>query len=267
MTWTRSVAAAVGLSVLLVAPAAPAAADPNPSVGDTIHVSGLNSEQIDVTLTKISDPTHAAGYNPGPSSGDRLIGVQVRIANSGSDVYSDAPDTDVTVVDAKGQSYSSNFDDITAGPSFPGSVNIPAGDSRLGYVAFEIPSSATVTEVQFSADSGTADDVGTWSVPATPKATATSDGGAVVVAFYDAINNADYRKAWELGGKNLGGSYDTFAAGFDNTQHDVITIGTTDGDVVHVDLSAQMVDGSLQNWTGTYTVRDGVIVAGHLRRS
>jgi hypothetical protein len=85
-----------------------------------------------------------------------------------------------------------------------------------------------------------------------------------VTGFYDAINAQDYQKAWQLGGKNLGQGYAQFAAGFAATLRDTITIGATSGDVVHVDLDAEMTDGSDQSWTGTYTVRNGVIVAGHL---
>ncbi len=276
MTTARPIAITAALSLLtlmssVLIPTAAAAAASNPTVGDTIQLTGIDgNEHLAVTLTKINDPARPANDISDPSGGDRLVGVQVRITNQGTAMYSDAPDNDVTLVDANGQSYNTTFDDVSAGPSFPGSVNIPDGDSRLGYVVFEIPSSATVTEVQFTPDSGLSDDVGTWSVPprtpTAPRGPATSSPGTVVTEFYDAINAGDYQKAWDLGGKNLGHGYDTFAGGFANTQHDAITIGSTHGDVVHVDLDAEMTDGSHQSWTGTYTVRGGVIVAGHLRR-
>ncbi len=109
-----------------------------------------------------------------------------------------------------------------------------------------------------------ADDVGTWTVPAKgPQATSASPA-SVVTAFYAAINAADYQKAWDLGGKNLGGDYDTFVSGFDTTLSDTITVDWTSGDVVHVHLDADSTMGFTKHYAGTYTVRGGVIVAGHM---
>ncbi|BCJ38389.1 hypothetical protein Athai_58920 [Actinocatenispora thailandica] len=93
-------------------------------------------------------------------------------------------------------------------------------------------------------------------VPAAPE-----DPAAVVYAYFDAINNTDYWSAWQLGGKNLDSSYDHFAAGFDTTAMDVVTVQGVSGDVVSVSLSAYQTDGSVKEYAGTYTVRGGVIVA------
>jgi eukaryotic-like serine/threonine-protein kinase len=100
---------------------------------------------------------------------------------------------------------------------------------------------------------------------ATP-ADAASAPAAVVEAYYDAINAGDYQTAWDLGGKNFGGSFDRFADGFDDTLYDFVTIDYTSGDVVHIDLDAEQDNGSDHEFVGTYTVRGGEIVAAHLSR-
>lgn len=87
----------------------------------------------------------------------------------------------------------------------------------------------------------------------------------MVQEYFDAINAHDHRRAWDLGGKNLGGSYDAFVRGFSGTVHDTVAVGDVTGDTVSLDLSAQQTDGSVKVFTGTYTVRDGEIVAADVQ--
>jgi TIR domain len=89
----------------------------------------------------------------------------------------------------------------------------------------------------------------------------------VVEAYYDAINARDYRAAWALvGGSRFGQTYDEFAAGFADTVHDALTITGVNGDTVMIRLVATRSDGSTRTFRGTYTVRGGRIVEGHLRQ-
>ncbi|MFJ7064015.1 excalibur calcium-binding domain-containing protein [Streptomyces sp. NPDC101115] len=99
--------------------------------------------------------------------------------------------------------------------------------------------------------------------PVSPRPTnppTTADASAVVRAYFAAINAQDYRRAWDLGGKNLSGSYSAFADGFAGTAHDTVHILGTAGDTVSVRLEAAQANGSLRIYEGTYTVRGGTIV-------
>lgn len=100
-----------------------------------------------------------------------------------------------------------------------------------------------------------------------PETTAvpTCDAAATVEAYFAAINARDYRRAWDLGGKNLGGSYQSFRAGFADTVRDTVFIVDVRGCTVTVILDALQADGSVRSFEGTYTVRDGVIVAADIR--
>lgn len=131
-------------------------------------------------------------------------------------------------------------------------------------MSVEVPDDARITQVQFTPDSGFSEDVGTWSV--SEQRAPAADPAEVVKAYYAAINVGDYGRAWDLGGKNLGRGYDAFASGFADTMHDDLTVTSTDGDVVHVRLDAETTMGSHRYFAGTYTVRDGEIVAAHLTR-
>ncbi|MFH8348499.1 hypothetical protein [Streptomyces sp. NPDC018045] len=109
--------------------------------------------------------------------------------------------------------------------------------------------------------SGTA---GSGTAPRQETATA-QDAASVVEDFYAAVNARDFRRAWDLGGKHLGGSYDAFVAGFADTAHDTVRVTGVQGDTVSVTLDAEQRDGSVRSFAGTYTVRGGAIVAADLR--
>jgi eukaryotic-like serine/threonine-protein kinase len=95
-----------------------------------------------------------------------------------------------------------------------------------------------------------------------------SGPGAVVTAYFDALNAGDYRRAWELGGKNLQrGSYDSFRNSFAGTAHESATITSVAGESVGIQLDATQTDGTHRYFSGTYTVRDGAIVAADIHVS
>lgn len=113
---------------------------------------------------------------------------------------------------------------------------------------------------------------GTTSASPTGPATATSGapvtGAAVstVLRYFGAINERDYRTAWEIGGRNLGDDYSTFVHGFADLASDTVTATEVRGDRVTVDLVARTNDGGVERYRATYTVVDGVITAGTAKR-
>jgi serine/threonine protein kinase len=100
----------------------------------------------------------------------------------------------------------------------------------------------------------------------TATTTAPLGSAATVRAYIAAINNHDYRTAWNLGGKNTGQSYNAFANGFSGTSNDNLTIVSVTGDVVTVHLAAAQTDGSVDDYQGTYTVLNGVITQSDIQR-
>jgi len=86
-----------------------------------------------------------------------------------------------------------------------------------------------------------------------------------VTAYFDAINAGDFPRAWELGGRNLQqGSYESFRNSFAGTADESVTVTSVDGDSVGVELDATQTDGTHRYFSGTYTVRDGAIVAADI---
>ena len=100
-----------------------------------------------------------------------------------------------------------------------------------------------------------------------PPPSATSPS-AVVEQYFADINAGDYASAWAIGGRNLqGGNFDSFVQGFATTVSDSVTIVSTNGDTVQMQLDALQTDGTHKHFAGTYTVRDGLIVAANVRQT
>jgi serine/threonine protein kinase len=101
------------------------------------------------------------------------------------------------------------------------------------------------------------------SVTASPGNSATSGNArtpaSTVRAYVAAINNKNYRRAWNLGGRNTNQSYQSFVRGFSTTAKDTATIVSVAGHVVTARISAQQTDGGVKAYQGTYTVERGVI--------
>ncbi|MEU4201906.1 hypothetical protein [Streptomyces sp. NPDC045470] len=139
-----------------------------------------------------------------------------------------------------------------------------ASGDRADRTETTVTSTRTVTEEPTPAPSGSGTAGSTASPEAGPTATA-RDAASVVQDYYAAVNARDFRRAWDLGGKNLGGTYDAFAAGFADTARDTVRVVDVSGDVVTVTLEAEQRDGSVRTFAGTYTVRGGAIVAADIQ--
>src|ERR1700722_12886515 len=94
---------------------------------------------------------------------------------------------------------------------------------------------------------------------AAPAASTHLGPAATVHAYYRAINDHNYARAWHLGGPLTGSSYSVFAAGFQGTAHDKVSILSVTGNVVTARLAARQTDGSVRTYQGTYWVTHDVI--------
>jgi hypothetical protein len=103
--------------------------------------------------------------------------------------------------------------------------------------------------------------------PTSPQLT---NGVAVVLQYYQDLNNRDYSDAWNLGGSNLNGEadYDQWVAGYDTTASISVTAsGVYDDGTVWTHISATQTDGTVRTYDGTYTVANGVIVSASITQT
>ncbi|WP_086792683.1 DUF4352 domain-containing protein [Streptomyces thermovulgaris] len=132
-------------------------------VGDTLTLKGMeDGSRLDVTVVKVADPAKSADEFMEPESGKRFVGVQFKLVNTGKAVYSDSPSNGARIADSEGQQFDSTIADITAGPSMSSSLTLKPGAKGLGWIVFEVPEASKIDTVQFTMDSGFADQTGEW---------------------------------------------------------------------------------------------------------
>lgn len=132
-------------------------------VGDTIALKGMeDGSKLDVTVVKIADPAKSSDGFTTPESGNRFVGVQFKLVNTGTATYGDSPGNGAQITDAEGQQFQTAFADITAGPSMSSDVRLKPGARALGWIVFEVRKGSKATTVQFTMDSGMADQTGEW---------------------------------------------------------------------------------------------------------
>lgn len=139
-------------SSTVAAPASSSSAAKKAGIGDAIDLKGVKAGNVlEVTLTKLVDPsTPTADFNK-PDAGKRYVAAQLKITNKGQNVYSEDPQILVKAKDGIGQVYGINFgSDTTAGQSLDSSLNLAPGDSTLGYAVFQVPTDQKITKVQYT---------------------------------------------------------------------------------------------------------------------
>lgn len=127
-----------------------------PRIGSCFVAQDGSGDTYNVTLVKIIDPARGADQYVTPGSGKRFVGAVFKIkALSGSPQDEDA-DNDAALIGSDGQTYTADFADLTGYTNFSdGSIHVTQGGITVGAVAFEVPDGVKVTEVQWSAASGT----------------------------------------------------------------------------------------------------------------
>jgi hypothetical protein len=104
---------------------------------------------------------------------------------------------------------------------------------------------------------------------AEPTTTVILDPAQVVRNYFDAINAGDYNTAWELGGKNLGGtqysnSFGPYVAKFNDIKHIDVKINGGSTHEVSVTVVETHTNGTKITYFGSYHVDNGVITDAYL---
>jgi hypothetical protein len=93
---------------------------------------------------------------------------------------------------------------------------------------------------------------------------------AVVLQYYQDVTDQNWSAAWSIGGDNIaaqnGQTYAEWVSGYTSTTASISVTadGTWSDGTVWTDLSATQLDGSVQTYSGTYTVSDGVITSASI---
>jgi hypothetical protein len=134
------------------------------AVGGALTLAGMDPGlKMTVTLTKVVNPATPDQYSK-PKTGNKLVAIELTLANSGQAVYDDSPTNGAALIDSEGQQFRSTYSDVREGQEFGGTSTINMGESRKGVIVFEVPESAQPAKFQFALDSGFADQTGEWAL-------------------------------------------------------------------------------------------------------
>lgn len=134
------------------------------TVGDPVTLKGQD-HQLTVTLKQWSTKVASTSGMESPAPGKTWVAGQFEIKNTGNNAYSDSPNNCVQVVDSSGQRFPATIvTDITNGPVMTSDMKLAPGDKALGWLVFEVPTGTKLATVQFTPNSGMADQTGQWAV-------------------------------------------------------------------------------------------------------
>lgn len=141
--------------------AEPESADEKATVGDSITIEDLDDNPLQVTLLAVENPTPSTNEFIEPDAGNQFAAAQLRITNRGDAPFEDSISNGAAVVTQDDVEYDASFFEVKT-PEL-GSVTITPGDTRTGWVSFEIAQGSNIRTVQWSADSGFGD-TAQWTV-------------------------------------------------------------------------------------------------------
>ena len=149
------------VAMLVVASSAQASTQ----VGQSRNLRGNDGEVMRVTLLRVNPNMHSGNEYTQPAHGNRFYGVFVRLRNIGHVRYDDSPSNGLALVTRAGGQYDSTaFVDVN--PSLDGSFRIPPGQTRIGWLVYEVPRAAKLDLMQLTLSSGFADQTAQWKLPA-----------------------------------------------------------------------------------------------------
>lgn len=125
------------------------------AIGSSQAVHDFYGDVLAVKVNQIVDPaTPGAGSGP-PNAGYRFVAVQEVLSNTSSgDVGGDA-NLGMTVLGTDGKTYLADYSTVAECTNYSyGEIDVPAGASSTGCVAFQLPTGVTVKSVSFSLDPG-----------------------------------------------------------------------------------------------------------------
>ena len=153
---------------------------PSPSAASTIPgAPGVGSTAVtgsfEVTLLTVEDPVAGNELFP-PEEGNRFIGVELEMRNTSAEVQAFSSLLSVEVVDAEGQSWSPSLFAVSDRSTLDG--DIPAGESRRGWIGFEVPVVSTGLRLFVAGDVFGGGTPATFALDADRTSTIDSCGGA-----------------------------------------------------------------------------------------
>ena len=118
-----------------------AVAPPEVPLGSAATVTGADDVPFELTADQVVDDAVPSVGSVEP--GTRLVAVQVTYHNVGNARIDEFAEGSLTLIDPDGQELGPSFLGTAAGPGFDGDIELAPGESRTGFVTFEVPRGVT----------------------------------------------------------------------------------------------------------------------------
>lgn len=135
-----------------------------PHVGTTVAVTDPSGNREGVTLVRVVDPATPGQVNT-ITPGNQYVGVELKVANTGTTTFEPNPDNATTVLDAAGHQYQVDIGNLSDCPAFDNLARLTPGDTIDGCVTFQVPSGTSIAKVQFSPLTAESSQTAEWLVP------------------------------------------------------------------------------------------------------
>lgn len=132
-----------------------APAEPPPGAAPVARgaaLRALDGESLEVALLQVRDPALPSAGGPPPAVGRRYVAVELRISNAGERPYQDTPANGAGLRDTAGGEWIASLGDPVA-PGL-GTLDLAPGESRTGWLTFEVPAGVVLATLRFTADGG-----------------------------------------------------------------------------------------------------------------
>jgi hypothetical protein len=120
------------------------------NTAQTIH--DLYGDALSVTATQLVDPATAASGSGLPDSRYRFVAVELTLSNEGTTATIEGnANYSTSIIGSDGQTYSADYGAVSGCTNFEsGDFPLPPGDSAMGCVVFELPTSVSVQSIEFT---------------------------------------------------------------------------------------------------------------------
>lgn len=117
-------------------------------IGEPLQMTDGGNQPFEVTLLRVVDPALPQSESTAAEPTGRLVAVEWRITNVGIAVLDASPAADVKLIDAQGKAYDFSIGGQARGEVFPAVAQIPPGQTRTGFVTYELPLGAKLAKVE-----------------------------------------------------------------------------------------------------------------------
>lgn len=133
-------------------------------LGGALLLRGTEDTTIEATVVGVRDPL-PSGRTGSPGTGERFVGVVLRLKNVGMTAYSDSPAAAASLVTTSGRpagNASADYQGGACGGAFTSSVDLPPGRTARGCVPFVVVKGERARRFRFGVDAGMGPQSGTW---------------------------------------------------------------------------------------------------------